>query len=507
MHRGPRVVRLLRVAINVGCGAMRADSCSYCSQLRRCTSTQNNTQQQQQKDRHNRRVPRRRQLLVGVWTGERSARAARIRQVYMCYICVPLCRCIIFRQQARLTKKASAILRKLDIRGALAGSSGSNSSSSAAAAGSSGAASTSGSGKMGNNATSSNKKVDAAESVKEFLEQAKEEFEDKWKKNPTNTACLDDFERIKTLGTGSFGRVMIVQHKPSKEYYAMKILDKQKVVKLKQSLCFYLSSDTRVSWYSSRTLCTHKKFDREINQVHTLANKRRLRHITHVLDKFTNINYKRRDDCARVSRQRRRRGLAPSVLEDRENPDFTSLKYCGRCSDDRQPGPVGANEATRAGDSLPFPTITNIISILALVQKSIGKKAVCTLVIHTHARSRTRDDERTKGQVCVLERAYASAEWVTVEQKKSACLDNHRSNSAECGIVPEKSGYMVDKAHPRKERKFWKKMKIYKQITSIYMCARREYQPSLALPALYTLYRAALLMTAAVRLLLPPQPS
>lgn len=90
--------------------------------------------------------------------------------------------------------------------------------------------------KMGNNATtsSSNKKVDAAETVKEFLEQAKEEFEEKWRRNPTNTAALEDFERIKTLGTGSFGRVMIVQHKPTKDYYAMKILDKQKVVKLKQ---------------------------------------------------------------------------------------------------------------------------------------------------------------------------------------------------------------------------------------------------------------------------------
>ena len=44
-----------------------------------------------------------------------------------------------------------------------------------------------------------------------------------------NTACLDDFDRIKTLGTGSFGRVMLVQHKQNREYYAMKILDKQKV--------------------------------------------------------------------------------------------------------------------------------------------------------------------------------------------------------------------------------------------------------------------------------------
>ena len=47
-----------------------------------------------------------------------------------------------------------------------------------------------------------------------------------------NTAGLDDFDRIKTLGTGSFGRVMLVQHKATKEYYAMKILDKQKVGKI-----------------------------------------------------------------------------------------------------------------------------------------------------------------------------------------------------------------------------------------------------------------------------------
>ena len=113
-----------------------------------------------------------------------------------------------------MSNPAAEILKKFDIRGALAGSSTA--------------------GKMGNNAATANKKVDAAESVKEFLDHAKEEFEEKWKKNPTNTAGLDDFERIKTLGTGSFGRVMIVQHKPTKEYYAMKILDKQKVVKLKQ---------------------------------------------------------------------------------------------------------------------------------------------------------------------------------------------------------------------------------------------------------------------------------
>ncbi|WAR24075.1 KAPC1-like protein [Mya arenaria] len=69
---------------------------------------------------------------------------------------------------------------------------------------------------------------------KEFLAKAKEEFTQKWDHPGQNTAGLDDFDRIKTLGTGSFGRVMLVQHKTNKEYFAMKILDKQKVVKLKQ---------------------------------------------------------------------------------------------------------------------------------------------------------------------------------------------------------------------------------------------------------------------------------
>jgi len=51
---------------------------------------------------------------------------------------------------------------------------------------------------------------------------------------PQSSTVLADFDRLKTLGTGSFGRVMLVQHKKSQSFHAMKILDKQKVVKLKQ---------------------------------------------------------------------------------------------------------------------------------------------------------------------------------------------------------------------------------------------------------------------------------
>ncbi|XP_032744025.1 cAMP-dependent protein kinase catalytic subunit alpha [Rattus rattus] len=78
------------------------------------------------------------------------------------------------------------------------------------------------------------KKGSEQESVKEFLAKAKEDFLKKWETPSQNTAQLDHFDRIKTLGTGSFGRVMLVKHKESGNHYAMKILDKQKVVKLKQ---------------------------------------------------------------------------------------------------------------------------------------------------------------------------------------------------------------------------------------------------------------------------------
>ncbi|NP_001287845.1 cAMP-dependent protein kinase catalytic subunit beta isoform X4 [Piliocolobus tephrosceles] len=71
-------------------------------------------------------------------------------------------------------------------------------------------------------------------SMKEFLAKAKEDFLKKWENPTQNNAGLEDFERKKTLGTGSFGRVMLVKHKATEQYYAMKILDKQKVVKLKQ---------------------------------------------------------------------------------------------------------------------------------------------------------------------------------------------------------------------------------------------------------------------------------
>ncbi|XP_062508933.1 cAMP-dependent protein kinase catalytic subunit beta-like [Corticium candelabrum] len=84
---------------------------------------------------------------------------------------------------------------------------------------------------MGN--STGGKKSDP-ENVKEFLTQAKHEFNARWEHPRKDTAALDDFDCKKTLGTGSFGRVMLSRHKATKQYYAMKILDKLKVAKLKQ---------------------------------------------------------------------------------------------------------------------------------------------------------------------------------------------------------------------------------------------------------------------------------
>jgi len=39
---------------------------------------------------------------------------------------------------------------------------------------------------------------------------------------------------VYTAGTGTFGRVVLVQHEPSQEYFALKMLTISEVLKLKQ---------------------------------------------------------------------------------------------------------------------------------------------------------------------------------------------------------------------------------------------------------------------------------
>ncbi|XP_042904976.1 cAMP-dependent protein kinase catalytic subunit 3 isoform X2 [Parasteatoda tepidariorum] len=46
---------------------------------------------------------------------------------------------------------------------------------------------------------------------------------------------LEDFELLKTIGTGSFGRVVLCRRKKNNKYFAMKILEIADVIQLKQS--------------------------------------------------------------------------------------------------------------------------------------------------------------------------------------------------------------------------------------------------------------------------------
>jgi serine/threonine protein kinase len=45
---------------------------------------------------------------------------------------------------------------------------------------------------------------------------------------------IEDLEIRNTLGTGSFGRVHLVKYKPTGKHYAMKVLKKSEIIKLRQ---------------------------------------------------------------------------------------------------------------------------------------------------------------------------------------------------------------------------------------------------------------------------------
>lgn len=68
-----------------------------------------------------------------------------------------------------------------------------------------------------------------------FLKKAKKEFEVRWQAQFTPNATIVDFEILRTLGTGSFGRVVLCKHKSKADkLYAMKMMEKKHVVKTKQ---------------------------------------------------------------------------------------------------------------------------------------------------------------------------------------------------------------------------------------------------------------------------------
>ncbi|XP_034172682.1 cAMP-dependent protein kinase catalytic subunit 1 [Osmia lignaria lignaria] len=67
-----------------------------------------------------------------------------------------------------------------------------------------------------------------------ILDELKTAFYERWKVKKTDNVSMKDFERFRTVGSGAFGRVILVRYRPTSVFYAMKILDKAKIVKMKQ---------------------------------------------------------------------------------------------------------------------------------------------------------------------------------------------------------------------------------------------------------------------------------
>ena len=64
----------------------------------------------------------------------------------------------------------------------------------------------------------------------DYDQESVNEFVDKHEDNPLGIKLsFHDFEKLKVLGKGSFGEVLLVKLKANNKYYAMKILIKKQV--------------------------------------------------------------------------------------------------------------------------------------------------------------------------------------------------------------------------------------------------------------------------------------
>ncbi|VDQ04883.1 unnamed protein product [Trichobilharzia regenti] len=70
--------------------------------------------------------------------------------------------------------------------------------------------------------------------LNEILEEKVKEFHHLYANSPKDTAKMEDFERIRTLGRGAFGRVLLVRHIETDSFYALKVLSKVEIVKSRQ---------------------------------------------------------------------------------------------------------------------------------------------------------------------------------------------------------------------------------------------------------------------------------
>lgn len=76
------------------------------------------------------------------------------------------------------------------------------------------------------------------QSLAEILRRGKADFENKWRRPKDSSIRLSNVEIVKTLGTGKFGRVMLVRlfHQPE-EYAAMKVMNKRIILSKSTVTC------------------------------------------------------------------------------------------------------------------------------------------------------------------------------------------------------------------------------------------------------------------------------
>ncbi|XP_050672694.1 cAMP-dependent protein kinase catalytic subunit alpha-like [Leptidea sinapis] len=72
------------------------------------------------------------------------------------------------------------------------------------------------------------------EQYKQYLRKLHLDFVDSWNARSESNAALGDFDKQKIIGTGAFGVVFLVKHVTSGRFYAMKMMEKEKIVKMKQ---------------------------------------------------------------------------------------------------------------------------------------------------------------------------------------------------------------------------------------------------------------------------------
>ncbi|XP_062548507.1 cAMP-dependent protein kinase catalytic subunit beta-like [Armigeres subalbatus] len=79
------------------------------------------------------------------------------------------------------------------------------------------------------------KKFSSSSDYKQILNRLKVDFEKKYNSvKPSPDSGLQEFDVLKTLGTGAFGVVKLIRRKNTEEYFALKILSKEKIVRHKQ---------------------------------------------------------------------------------------------------------------------------------------------------------------------------------------------------------------------------------------------------------------------------------